>query len=259
MRRLDHIKDRKLIDDALEELEKKESPYYKAERLAELRKIEVPKLIDDSRGHSYYEEAEINYVQGCFRSCIFSCAIVIEFLFKHVLIYDSEDPEEAQWRIIIEKWTFGKIIEESKKHPKLKVFVDDAQWLNDLRNKVAAHPLYIGTSLKKYFYGENTYKLILFNKNMTREINELLTLLDKDSRDHWMNSEITSEISDKSGKKEIIKEKLMNLLLGDPLNIHYRRVLYWAVIGDYILQDLAYEAYKRMAKMLISLNEYISP
>jgi len=90
------------------------------------------------------EEAAESYLEGCFRSCIFCCAEIAEQMIKHELIRNSRDPEERTWQFEIKRVTLGKLIEEAKKVKELKERIDDAEWLNDARNTIAVHPLYVG-------------------------------------------------------------------------------------------------------------------
>lgn len=166
MDRLDPKKDQELFQKAKKELDEKDRSYFRTKRLVEIRKIPITR-IDLEKEDSFIEEAENNYVQGCFRSCIFSCSSAVEGLMRHVLIWDAEDPEEMRWRIFINKWTFGCYINEAKKHYKLKRIITSAEWLNNVRNKIAVHPIYTGTSLGKYLFEKDIYKLILYNEMMT--------------------------------------------------------------------------------------------
>jgi len=87
----------------------------------------------------YSVEAAKNFVEGCFRSCIFCCAAAVDQTFRHEIIYASKNPEEKFDKL--RRKTFGQIIDLAKNTVRLQPFQEDACWLNRLRNKLAVHPL----------------------------------------------------------------------------------------------------------------------
>ncbi len=181
-------------------------------------------------------EAFGNYQEECFRSCIFCCAEIVEQVIKHELIRNSEDPEEKQWQLEIKRATFGDLIKEAKKLGELKKYIADAQWLNDARNTIAAHPLYVGV----YEKGDDLQTKIWKNRTMIRNIRKTLEFLDKRDRETILKSELSYE----SGG-EFIK---LGDMLKDPTLDHV--FVMWSLLSKDILEKLALKAYTRMKKIV---------
>lgn len=121
----------------------------RAQRLKELRELQgiIYSVIERTvagRMDDFVIEAMENYKNGCFRSCIFCCASAVEQAFRHEMIRSSDRPEKMQE--VLEGKSFGQIvniIEAAKDYERLWPFIKDARRLNNLRNKVAVHPLYV--------------------------------------------------------------------------------------------------------------------
>jgi len=103
------------------------------------RQVELGTVIYSATGKqppyyllSYLHEAAEAYRNGCYKSCIFCCAEVVEQIIKHELIQNSKDPEEKQWKFEIKKSTFGDLISEAKGIARLRKYLNDTQWLNEL-------------------------------------------------------------------------------------------------------------------------------
>ncbi|MEM3452670.1 MAG: hypothetical protein QW835_03475 [Candidatus Hadarchaeum sp.] len=208
-----------------------------------IRQVQLGTLIYSSMGKQppYYlgdllAEVAESYVEGCFRSCIFLCAEIAEQTIKHELIRNSEDPEETQWRLEIEKATFGKLIEEARKLRELKKYADEVQWLNDVRNSIVVHPLYVGVYEPK----DNLQTKIWKNRTMIRNIHKTLKFLKKQDKEIILNTEIRCE-----GKNKFIKLKD---LLNEPTSDHVFVV--WSLLDKEVLEILALEAYRRMKKII---------
>lgn len=95
----------------------------------------------------YQKEATNSYINGNFRSCIFSCACIVDQVFKHEYVKASENKKKALEDI--EGKTFGDAIGLVRKLSKdgklghLKPFIDKAETLNNIRNKISVHPGYV--------------------------------------------------------------------------------------------------------------------
>ena len=118
----------------------------RAKRLKELKELEgitysVVNRTVAERMDNFIAEAIENYKNGCFRSCIFCCASAVEQAFRHEMIHSSDRPEKVQK--FLEKKTFGGVIKAAKDYERLWPFIKDAGQLNELRNEVAVHPLYV--------------------------------------------------------------------------------------------------------------------
>lgn len=96
----------------------------------------VANLMDE-----FLEEASSSYVNGNFRSCIFSCSAAVDQIFRHEIIQSSNDYKGK--RKEIEKLTFGQVIGKAReeKTQSLEAILSDAGWVNDARNRVAVHPI----------------------------------------------------------------------------------------------------------------------
>ena len=129
----------------------------RAQRLKELRELEgitysVVNRTVAERMDDFIAEAMENYMDGCFRSCIFCCASAVEQAFRHEMIYSSDRPKKVQE--VLERKTFGQIvniIEAAKDYERLWPFIRDARQLNKLRNKVAVHPLYVAKTYGPFY------------------------------------------------------------------------------------------------------------
>jgi len=115
----------------------------RAERLTELEPIVINMIerTSSERMDDFIDEASKGYTDGCFRSCIFCCAGGVEYAFRHEIIRLSDNPKET--RKNIERKRFEDIIKMAESYEQLRPFVGDAHYLRRLRNKIAAHPLYI--------------------------------------------------------------------------------------------------------------------
>jgi len=116
------------------------------ERASRLKELGVTHYSSIGRSTSprmsdYSVEAAKNFVEGCFRSCIFCCAAAVDQTFRHEIIHKSKHPEEKFEKLARSDASFGKIIGYAENIVRLQPFLDDAGWLNKLRNKVAVHPL----------------------------------------------------------------------------------------------------------------------
>lgn len=207
------------------------------------RKVQLGTLTYSSqeKGPPFYlwdfaNEAFDTYQEGCFRSCIFCCAEIVEQVIKHELIRNSEDSEEKQWRLEIKRATFGELIKEAKKLGELKEHIADVNWLNDARNTIAVHPLYVGV----YEEDDDLQAKIWKNRTMIRNVSKTLEFLDKKDREVELESELRLE----SGEKFI---KLRDMLK-DPTSDHL--FVLWGLLGKELLERLALKAYTTMKKIV---------
>lgn len=226
----------------LEMLDKKRLD-ERASRLSELGTIEtsVIERPQPGRMNSFMEEAGTAYVEGCFRSCIFCCANAVEQAFKHELIFSSDDFEKKYWETVIDKeFTFGKIIKAVEKVNRLRSYIEDASWLNKVRNTIAVHPLYIAPS-RNGTKDEKIWK----NKTMIRDIKEAMKLLSKDEKEEIMQLKI---IDADENKPFSLKD-----ILEDPTVPDIALVFLWYDASDLILKKLALHAHTKMANIIEGL------
>lgn len=198
----------------------------------------------------YYEESKSNYINGCFRSCIISSAIAIDQILKYLLISTSEDWEETFWEIEMKKLNFCKLIERIQKTKMVsKEILDDAHWLRQARNEIAAHPMYIGHAfeLKEPCYVIPLKPDVGFwsNKVMLRDIRKLLCFIEPEQRKKFEEEKISSRNS--SG--ELITEISLNdFFLRQEFG--FSNFIMWGTIQETILEELAFEAYIKAVKII---------
>ena len=218
-----------------------------------LRKLDSFKIavLPTMRIYDYIEEAKTSYINRCFRSCIICSSIAVEQIFRHILTIASEDWEETYWRVEIGKMTFGDILREVKtrKIKALTKCIKDADWLRMVRNRIGAHPPYISD----YFRLKKLDQLIWANKLMFRDIRKLLQSLEPQKRKEVEMEKIT--VKDSWGKE--IESTPFKDFLKDPTKIKIANYFDWFLIQNMLLEELAFEAYKKMVKIVNGLNSYI--
>jgi len=188
------------------------------------------------RTQNFWNEALVDYLNECFRSCIFSCASAVEQAFKERLIADSEDPEESLWRFEIKKSTFGEIIKEARQNKKLKEHISKANKINKIRNEIAVHPIQVPTFPKP----QTRRKSVLTNLTMIRAVSKLLTFLPNKLSDEITNLNVGKD------KKRTLRE-----ILDDPTVPEIR--LAWHDLQRVLLRYFAYttliDTHSIMAKL----------
>jgi len=154
----------------------------RAKRLAELEPITLSAIEFELpiRMHNYIDESIKTYIEKCYRSCIFCCSNAVEQAFKKELIFSENNINQRKSvQEEIEKMPFGKIIDEGKKIDILSDFINDAEWLKNLRNKVAVHPIYISHGNN----GTETPEIAEWRKqSIKKDIKTLLPFLDKENQ-----------------------------------------------------------------------------
>ena len=110
----------------------------RASRLQELgvmfwSSVEQP---TSQRISDYSTEATMSYVNGCYRSCIFSCSAAVDQIFRHEIIHESKNPEETMKKI--RRKPFGKIMPFAENVERMRRFLVGAEQLKNLRNKISS-------------------------------------------------------------------------------------------------------------------------
>ena len=197
--------------------------------VTELSAIErpMPQRMDD-----YWREAAKTFVEGCFRSCIFCCAAAVDQTFRHEIILDSKNPREEFEKL--RRKTFGPIICRAKNIERLQSFLEDATWLNKLRNTVAVHPLCLWPSSEDE---------ILENEIVIQDLKKIISVVDAEDREKIKQLYIIRE----DGSKVVLAD-----VLCDPSTSGSSDLLMWRLDND-ILKPLALKAYQRMAGILKGL------
>ena len=167
-----------------------------------------------------------------------------------MLIVTSEDWEETYWQIERKKMSFGHILEKAKEIEALTRFYKDANWLRKIRNKIGAHPTYIS----EYFELRNRDQLIWANKVMFKDIRKLLQFLPPQKRKKTVE---TTKLYAKTPEGKEFGTRYLKEFLNNPTKIGPETFSDWWNFQSVILEELSFEAYKRMAKIVNALSSYI--
>lgn len=165
-----------------------ESRKNRAIWLHDLGVIEIDKSIlpePTNRIEVHAREAEETLVARCCISSIFNSSTAVQEAFKHVMIRDSSDRWETLRRLRGRRYTFGRIIGHAEKLPTLKPFVSDARWLNDMRNALGAHPLYVDLGKAR-----SSYDLEWEAITTTEDLENILSFLPPASRKYAYSGKI---------------------------------------------------------------------
>jgi hypothetical protein len=237
------------------ELKKKdfETIVNRALRLQRLSPFKISSM-STLRIMDYCEEAEVSFINGCFRSCIICSAIAVEQALKHTLIFLSEDWEETYWEIEIKKLSFVDVIKKAQnaKIVTLNELLEDANWLRNARNEVVAHPLYVGNYFELNELGQlelkETEQLIWANKVMFRDVKKLLRFLDSKKRKEMEEMKITEE--DSQGK--ILEEMRLKDFLKEP-KFKVGNFILWFGLQNQLVEEIAFQAYRKMVAIINNL------
>jgi len=245
----------------LENLEKKlketdfETIVNRALRLQRLSPFKISSM-STLRIMDYCKEAEVSFINGCFRSCIICSAIAVEQALKHTLIFLSEDWEETYWEIEIRKLRFVDVIKKAQnaKIVTLNGLVEDAHWLRNVRNEVAVHSLYVSNYFELNELGQlelkETEQLFWANKVMFRDIKKLLRFLDSKKRKEMEEEKMTKK--DSQGK--ILEEMRLKDFLKEP-KFEVGNFILWFGLQNQVVEEVAFEAYR---KMVVIINNLLS-
>jgi len=113
----------------------------RAERWQELSPIRTDgRLFASQREWDYAGEASESYIVGNYRSTVFCCACAVEQILKYEYLRIPGHKYED-----IDGCTFGRMIKKcsERKVSSLALYLKKAGTLNQIRNAVAAHPIFI--------------------------------------------------------------------------------------------------------------------
>jgi len=184
------------------------------------------------RMSDYSVEATKSFVEGCFRSCIFCCAAAVDQTFRYELIHESDTPIKERKKL--KGKPFGTTLKRAKNKQRLQPFLEDACWLNRLRNTVAVHPLCFWP-----FLGEEKME----NKIILEDLKKIIAVADAEDSEQIKQLFITRE----DGSKVVLADVLL-----DPTIPGASDLLMWRLDND-ILRPLALKAYQRMARIIEGL------
>ena len=101
------------------------------------------------------------------------------------MIRESSNRWETLRKLRGKRYTFGKIINDARNLPALKSFISDALWLNDIRNALSAHPLYVDLGKAR-----TPYALEWEAITATEDLERMLSFLPPASRRHVYSGKI---------------------------------------------------------------------
>jgi len=222
----------------------------RALRKKRLQPLIIPEVAT-FRVRDYFSEAQDSYINGCYRSCIICSSSAVEQSLIHMLIFNSEDWERKYWELEIKKLTFGDILNEIKK-TKIKTltrFIKDADWLRKVRNIIVAHPTYIAdyTELK------GNDQIIWANKMMLKDLRKILQFFDAKKRKELEQLPLILKTRDGKTVKE---SETLGQFLKQPVKIEVANYFDWWGFQKGLLVHLAFEAYKRMSKVINGLHRH---
>jgi len=216
----------------------------RAERCQELRRIQTDgRLLSSQREWDYAGEASDSYINGNYRSAIFCCACAVDQIFRYEYIKVPGNRHKD-----IERGPFGQTIHKCKEQNvmSLSPFMKQAELLRDMRNEVAAHPLFVDLP------AESDPERQLRNELLLRDITTLLNLVGELDSNFRQEIESTQLISEVEGRNYIFGE----VITGQsemPFNLDG----FWGLIERDILRFLAREAWsimKEIAEGLYGVN-----
>jgi hypothetical protein len=231
--------------------------FSRASRLEKLDSINIPS-VPTLRVLDYVDEAKRCYINRCYRSSIICSSIATEQSFIHMLIATSEDWKKKYWQIENRKMTFGTILAEMgeqierRKLEPLTKFVKAAEWLKNVRNEVSAHPTYVDGST--YFERSTRDQIVWENKVMFRDIRKLLQFFSPQRRKEKIE---TTKLTGFNSEGKVVETRYFKDFLDDPTKIAPHTWSDWQSFQLSILEELAFKAYKRMAKIVNGLVSYI--
>lgn len=209
--------------------------------LDSIRTVEVyPGLMPESADSidPFVREAVEAYVNGLYRSCIFSCATAVNQILVEKLM--EEKGHDLYSLSPLREMTFGQVIGEAKKSLTLHDIVEDADWLNRVRNRVAAHCCYL-TAGRARSQEELQFEI----ETMIGGAQALIDLLEPEDKARVESSTVTY--------------KDRTITFGQALETKDRvgAEVVWCDLQFYVIPALALEAYKRLYRVMERLQIYV--
>lgn len=236
--------------------DKKTEEALRKSRSQRISHLKISNPLPSLRIDDYCEEARISFLNGCFRSCIICSAIAVELMLKHFLIFLSEDWEKTYWEVEIKKIRFYEITKRLRNvNKKLDDSLKLAEWLRKARNEIVAHPFYIGNPFKVKEPGvlepKELEQQIWACKIMLRDIRKLLQFVESSKRKEI--EEKTFNARDEQGR--IVEEFSVIDFLEQRRPVRYDifDFFYWRVIHNELIEEIAFQAYVKMVKMMNAL------
>ncbi len=218
----------------------------RAQRLQELTPIQTDgRLFASQREWDYAGEASESYINGNYRSTIFCCACAVDQIFKYEYLKVTGHEYKD-----IERCTFGQVIYRCSDVSSLQPYIQQAKTLNNLRNNIAAHPVFIDLPTSTELERETRNQLILKDINT---LVELVGIFDPELKNKIKKTNLVSEVEGKTYNFGKIIQGQQEI----PLNING----FWFLIEKDILQFLANRSWtilREIAEGLYGVNDSIT-
>lgn len=219
---------------------------YRAQRFKELSVIETS--FSTQKEWDYTSEADSSYIEGNYRSTIFCCACAVDQIFRYEYLKIPGNRNEK-----LRKLSFGQIIDNCQKIriPRLVLHIEKAGLLNNIRNNVATHPLFLDIP------AESDPERKIAKELLLNDVRTLLVLVGR--IDPNLKSEIESnKLIDKVEGKTYILLDLINQKSEVPNSLHG----FWGLIEKQILAFLALQSWKilkEISEALYPVKNYSPP
>jgi hypothetical protein len=171
------------------------------------------------------------------------------------LIFLSEDWEQTYWEIEVGRLRFKKVVDKLRANRKLRELLDDADWLRRVRNQIVAHPIYIGNPFVIKKAGTLEFaeldRQIWACKIMLRDLRKLLEFAEPEKRKEIEEKKITT----KDAQGSILEEfsVIHYITQQKPVRYEPTEFLYWRVIQNELIEEIAFHACRRMASIMNTL------
>ena len=208
----------------------------RAIRLQELEQIQTDgRLFSSQREWDYASEASDSYINGNYRSAVFCCACAIDQIFRYEYVKVPGNKYED-----VESGPFGRVISKCKKEnvKSLIPFMEQAELLRDMRNEVAAHPLFIDLPT------ETDPERHARNALLLKDIKKLLDLVGRIDTELRKKIESTELINEVEGEKCVFGK-----VIDKEDEILFNLDGFWGLIELDILKFLASQAWGIMKEI----------
>jgi hypothetical protein len=241
---LEEVMDTRSLEECKKMLEKndRDTLERRAERCQELAQIQTDgRLFSSQREWDYSGEASASYISSNYRSATFCCARAVDQIFR----YEYMKLAESNYKKI-KGLTFGEVIQEcrSRNVESLLPFMKQAFLLNDIRNNVATHPLFVDIPI------ESDPERLLRDRLLIEDMTKLLELVERIDSSLRHEIESTKLISEAEDRTYIFGE-VINQQSDMPFNMEG----FWSLIEDKILRFLANQCWHIMKSISEDLYE----
>ncbi len=205
----------------------------RAKRLQELQTIQTDgQLFSSQREWDYAGEASDSYINGNYRSAIFCCACAIDQILRYEYVKAPSSRYED-----IQRLTLGQVIGRCKKENVISLapYLEKAELLKDIRNNVAAHPLFVDLPAR------SDPERRVRNELLRSDIERLLELVGKLDPSLRRDIESTKLISEAEGRSYVFGE-VISRRSEMPTSFNG----FWGLIEDEALKFLARQAWNIM-------------